>query len=164
MSYAQPADCLKRYDQRVIGNLASDTGVAVTPTNLLTDPNLQAALDDAAGEIDMAILVAERYQPSDLAALTGTAQAILFRLNCDLAYIFLVRRRGTDVSTLPQYNETQKTLQLLRDGERVFNIQSAQDAGLPTSEFPSAQQYTDLNLERDYCGTFYPQRVEQQYP
>lgn len=165
MSYAAPADFLKRYDYRILGQLVTDTGTAVTPTALLNDPNLQAALDDASGMIDSAVLVSNRYGIADLTALTGQDQAFLLRLTCDLAFVLLQERRGAvDVKDLPQYQATMQTLQWLRNGERIFAVPQNELDGNPTYEFVSVQKYADLDLARDEAGRFFPLRREQQFP
>jgi hypothetical protein len=103
---------LKPYDSRLLGDLVTDTGQRVQPYALLADPNLQAALDDAAGMIDAAVFVNNRYASVDLAGLTGQDLAFLLRLNSDLALILLMQRRGSDaVSKLPQYSWCMEWLQ-----------------------------------------------------
>ena len=80
MAYASVADLKKRFDVRTLGDLASDDGTQVASANLPADENVLAALDDASGEIDSAVLVARRYTTSDLTALTGNSLAYLKRL------------------------------------------------------------------------------------
>jgi phage gp36-like protein len=160
MSYATTADLLKRVDSRVLGDLVSDSNVRVDPTSLLTDANIQAALDDASGLINSAVLVSEKYQPSDLAGLTGVDQAYLLRLTCNLAYGLLVLRRGQSVEKLEQYQEALKTLEMLRSGERVFAVAANEEAGLPQAQFPSAAVYQNLDLMRDKSKVF-PTRRSQ---
>jgi phage gp36-like protein len=135
MSYAQPADMIARYDVRRLGDLVRDDTTRATPTELTApDPVLQTALDDAAGEIDASVLAGKKYFPSDLAGLTGTDKALLLRLNCDLAYGFLVMRRGYSAadaaSQAPGFARALALLDLLRDGAKVFGVEANREAGL----------------------------------
>lgn len=133
MSYATPADLKLRYDARRLGDLVKDDNTRATAGDLDSNLNVQAALDDAQGMVDAAVLAGARYSTVDLAALTGTNKAFLLRINCDLAYGFLILRRGftdSEMSKLaPGYAQAVKTLELLRTGERVFDIEANIEAG-----------------------------------
>lgn len=133
MSYATPSDMLARYDARRLGDLVNDDGTRATSTALLTDPNLQAALDDASGMLDAAIQRGQKYTVQDIASIVAATTSsnplynsykLLVRLCCDLAYGLLVGRRAynaTDTAAqAPRYVEALRQLQLLEDGEWVF--------------------------------------------
>ena len=66
---ATTSDMLKRVDARELGDLCGDAGVTVTPDELIDHPNLEAALDDAWGEILAVLRVSERYAEADLTDL-----------------------------------------------------------------------------------------------
>jgi len=159
MSYAQPSDLISRFDARVLGDLAEDNGTRVSPSGLLTDPNVQTALNDGAAMIDMACQVGERYTQAQLAALTGTDQAALFRLNCDLAFTYLCQRRGLKP---PQYDEAYKrseeVLTRLKDGALIFNVAGDVGAGVETINFPSTQAYDSVRTIRTATPQFFPTR------
>jgi phage gp36-like protein len=135
MSYANPSQMSARYDVRRLGQLVRDDGTTAGPAQLATDANLQAALDDGSGMIDAACLQGGRYLPTDLTGLAGTAQAFLIRLNCDLAYGYLVGRRGFTTAdaqaAAPGYTEALRVLEALRQGELIFNVAAAINAGKP---------------------------------
>lgn len=139
----------------------NDFGVRQSPGNLTGDTNLLASLDDASGMVDSAVLVAGRYTPAQLATLTGQDQAFLIRLTCDLAYVLLVERRGTDAKALPQFDRAMEELKKLREGDHIFNIDVAITTGNITAEFPSTILYQALNLARDYAARMFPIRREQ---
>jgi phage gp36-like protein len=166
MSYAAPQDMLNRFDDRIVGDLTSDSGTRNSPTELLTDPILQAMLDGAAGEIDMAILVGERYTTAELAGLTGVDQQILFDLNCWLAFERLRLRRGLPLEGFPQIETARNIIQLLREGQRVFASLPQEAAGLPTTAFPPLITYAQMNLLRDRVtwGYFTNRRLQQLPP
>lgn len=161
MSYASPAEFLKRYDSRIVGDLVRDDGEQATATELLYDDNLQAALDDASGDIDAALLVGERYYPSDLAALTGNSQTLLIRMCCDIAMAFLLRRRPSkdaDKDTA-RLELAESHLRKLRDGEQIFYRGEGVDhAGLVDTTGPSTVQLQNLNLMRGRTQNYYPER------
>jgi phage gp36-like protein len=156
MSYAQPADMMARYDVRRLGDLVRDDTTRADPSSLLSDTVLQTALDDAAGEIDASVLAGQKYLPADLAGLTGTDLALLKRLNCDLAYGFLVMRRGYSAADAqaqaPGFARAQELLQLLRDGNKVFGVLANRQAGLPHT-VPASQNIRLLSgTIRRYFG------------
>lgn len=133
MAYATPSNLKDRYDARRLGELVRDDGTKATPAQLDADTVLQAALDDGHSLINSAALAGRRYTPSDLADLTDLDKALLIRLNCDLAYGFLLRRRGFaegEVSRLaPGFEEALQLLQRLKNGDIVFNVESVLEAG-----------------------------------
>lgn len=160
MSYCTATDLLKRYDARIIGDLIGDNNARVEAASIVSDPNVQAALDDASGMINSAILVAQKYTSLQLAALTGADQAFLVRLVCNLAFGLLTIRRGLPKDKLEQYEEALETLKMLRSGERVFAVPENEAAGNPSASFPSASVYSNLDLMRDY-SKYFPTRRDQ---
>lgn len=136
MSYASPSDMLARYDTNRLGQLVRDDGTQATGTELLTDTILQAVLDDASGLIDGACLAGGRYLPDALTGLTGQGKSFLLRINCDLAYGFLILRRGfteAEASNLaPGFKLALQLIDKLKEGSFVFNVQANIEAGEPT--------------------------------
>lgn len=130
MSYATPDDMIARFDNKRLGQLVVDSGSPKSNTDLETDPTLQAALDDGAADIETAILVSNRYSVSTLQGLAalaiGPARSALIRLNCDLAYGYLMIRKGYSAQELeslaPSYRMALDKLEQLRMGERIFNL------------------------------------------
>ena len=161
MAYASAADMLKRKDARTIGDLVSDTGVRINSTLLLTDANLSAALDDASGEIDAALRVANRYSAANLAGLTGNSLAHLKRICCDIAFGLLWERRpwGDEDQRADAMDRAKKALDRLRKGEAIFDIAANVEAGLPEAHVPSISSISRLNLLVDRARNgFYPAR------
>lgn len=161
MSYATPAEFLQRFDARIFGDVVSDEDTPVTPQQLLDDPNLQAALDDASGDIEAACLVGERYTPDDLAGLTGNSLFHLKRICCDIAAAYLLRRRPSDN---PEADDArlelaEKHLMKLRTGENVFwRGDDADQAGTVDTTGPSTVQLDNLNTIRSRTQNYYPAR------
>lgn len=137
-SYLSPAEFLKRTDVRTVGQLCSDTeGFTITPDALANDPNLQVALDDAAGDLEAACLVGKKYVTADLAALAATAcvsRAFMFRIIRDRALGNLLKRRPNFMVQLPagvvdSMDRSDVWLEQLAQGVRIFGFLETQDAG-----------------------------------
>ncbi len=130
-SYLTAAEFLKRADLRTVGDLCSDTGTRITAAALLTNDNLTAALLDASGILEQAMLRGQLYQPVDLAALTGAGQAALFRLLTRLTTCLLFERRPDLELKQPWlWEAVEEQLQKLREGERIFSFLETQAAGI----------------------------------
>jgi phage gp36-like protein len=131
MAYATVADLLLRYDSRRIGDLVSDNDTRVT--NLADNVVVLEALKDASSMIDSSCRVANRYSQNDLNNLTSEAANLRKRLCCDLAFGYLIQRRGYGAAELetmaPGYINALDYLEKLRQGERVFDTTTHPDAG-----------------------------------
>ena len=160
-SYATPAQMKERFDVRILGDLVTDTDTRVSAANLLTDTNLQAALDDASGEIEAALLQGKRYTTADLEGLSGNSAKYLARLTCEIAFGLLWERRpwyerdGREAAI----ERSKKALDLLRKGEHVFDVDGVKEAGVPSVEGPSRVELKNQNLLRTRLeGRYFPAR------
>ena len=162
MSYASPADLIARKSVQTLGDLVSDDGTRITPTGLLANVNLQDALNDASGEIEAALLQGNRYQVSDLNALSGNSQGYLKRITCEIAWAFLLSRKpDRRVEELKAALELQDVyLERLRTGKNVFNVAAEIAAGQIAVVVPSVQSVQTKNLIRDMSRNYYPTRVQ----
>ena len=165
MSYSTPSQMLERYDARTIGDLVADDGNAVTPSQLLANPNLQAALDDASGEIESCVLQGRRYLVADLLTLvagTGHTRFLLIRLTCDIAMRLLAERRPwyeLNNAYAQRVEQSQRTLDNLREGKQVFDLAPVIEAGLPAVDTPTLASLQNLNLMVDAARRgYYPTR------
>lgn len=158
---------LKRYDARLLGDLVSDNGVAVAADTLPDNPVLLAVLDDASAAVDAAVFVGNRYTPEQMASLSATAAAFVRRLVCDLALIYIKRRRGRfdsdkDAALLKEVNAT---LDALRRGDDVLVSDQNPSPGPPlegtemvtvtrprTLLSPIRNYYPDGQRGRNNCG------------
>lgn len=164
MAYASADDLVKRYDARTLGDLCSDTGVRVSEVALPTNPKILAALDDASGEIDAALMQAKRYTTADLASLTGNSLAYLKRLTCTIAFAGLWNRRPSvdDMDRDEALKQARQALDRLRRGENVFDLEDQKSAGLPEVKEPSVSSIDRLNLTVDRARRgYYPRRKYQ---
>lgn len=152
---ATAAEMVKRYDVRLLGDLVGDAGVRVGPSELVDDPNLQQAIDDAWGEILAALLMSQRYSEADLAGLSGESQKYLVRINCQIALGNLQERRGWKeddtraAAHVAAANRARKELEDLRTGKKVLNVEAVTAAGLPEIRQPTVSSVRRNNLAVD---------------
>lgn len=159
MAYASASDLIARKDARTLGDLVSDDNLRAEQVDLATNTVLLAALDDASGEVDAALMQGKRYSAADLADLTGNSLAYLKRITCDIAFALLWNRRGYTGSDAQQaaIEDSRKALERLRKGENVFNLEAQKDAGLPAITGATRVQRQQLNLIAGKArGHFYP--------
>lgn len=158
MSYAEYTDLETRYDAREIKQLSSDTE---TPSASSNNAVVLAALEDASGDIDAALLKGGRYTVAQLAALTGNSLAKLKRMCCELAMVYLMERRPELTTEQVERHAAirKRHLDPLRLGEDVFSIDAAIDAGKMSHDGPTSVEVSYLNLTRSYSeGHYYPRR------
>jgi phage gp36-like protein len=161
MAFATPTQMLERFDPRDIGELCADDSVPIDRITLLTDTVLQAALDDASGDILAALNVAGRYTSAELTALTGDSAKYLARITCELALSNLWGRKPLfrTEDRLKALEVAEKRLERLRKGEHVFAHANNIDAGTPSVDGPTTVGFENLNLLRDRTRNYYPRRV-----
>jgi phage gp36-like protein len=122
---------------------------------------LTACGDDASGIIDSALMAGARYQPSDLAGLTGTALSLLKRVCCDIWMLLLMQRRPdrTPERLEAQQKLAESYLERLAGGENVLAIPAAIEAGLQAITGPTCVDVQAINLTVDHCRPhYYPHR------
>ncbi|MCC7424820.1 MAG: DUF1320 family protein [Planctomycetaceae bacterium] len=160
-SYATPAQIIERYDVRDIGQLVADDDTQVAAGDLDDNTVLLAALADASGDIEAALLAGERYTVANLEGLTGNSASKLVRLTCDIAMAYLYGRRPAhDPDKLKAFEErAAKQLERLRKGENVFNLAPQKEAGRIDHATPSAADISKMQLLRDRCPGYYPKRT-----
>lgn len=162
MAHASAADMIARKRVDTINDLCNDEGHRQSLPELLTNANLSAALDDASGAIDAALVVGKRYSVADLTGLTGNNLALLKRITCDLAMSFLYERNPRQADEATKARElAMMFLKKLSDGENVFNLDAPKAASLPTIDGPSSVDYARLNLMPDRTKHFYPSRGQR---
>ena len=158
-AFASASDLVARYDERIVADLASDSGTPVS--DVTSDIRIDAALEDGAGRILAACLNGQIYSEEDLNGLTGVSLSLLKRINCELAMVFLMGRRPEKFAS-DEYREAMKSaeeyLELLRKGERLFNVAATLDATVPEIDGPTTSVYNRLNLLPERCTGFYPHR------
>lgn len=154
------ADLTDRYDARDIGDLASDTGTAIVEGDLAANPKVVAAINDALGDIESALVAGARYTVTQLEGLAGVALAKFKRLACGRAMFYLLSRRpAQNPDKLKQFDEwTEDQLERLRVGENIFNLDEQKDAGVIDHQFMSAVDASNLPTIRNRVRNTYPAR------
>lgn len=159
MAYATADDLVARYDANTIGDLASDTGEPVEPSDFATNPKITAALSSASGEINSAVMQSNLYTVDQLQSLAGDDLEFLKQLTCDLAMARLMMRRpgkfGDEFYGALQ-TSVRERLDLIRKGVAIFNIEVVKDAGQPDVDGPSAVDYARLNLITSRVKAYFP--------
>ena len=159
MAYATGTDLVDCFDVDLLGDLAQDTREPVDPSVVKTLPNVLRMLDQASGEIDVALIAGGRYQPAQLAALTGSSQAHLVRITCTIAIALLFKRRPSAAMlelAKPYYDEKEKYLKDLRSGANLFNIEENKAASVIELQTVTAVEIDTLNLLPTRMGNYFP--------
>lgn len=158
MAIASGSDLTQRFDSRLIGDLATDEGRTLPEDEVATHPNVLAALEDAMGEMVVALLVGQKYTEADLLGLTGYSLAHAKRINCDIAMALLIKRRpivdenrAADIS-----KQSRDHIRRLANGENVFGIPTNVQAGDLSLANPSTIEITNLNLLPERMSRFFP--------
>ena len=162
-SYATPQQLLQRHHPDLVNDLAADDGVRTSRIDLVADVNVLAALADASGAIEAALVAGNRYTVDQLTNLTGNSASLLARITCDIAMAFLFDRAASlDVEKCRKYkDQAEEHLNKLHDGQNVFNLESHKTAGNPSLGGPSAVDYARLNLIPDRTQHYYPDRASR---
>lgn len=142
--YCTGTEFQDRFDNRVLGDWASNTGTRVTAALLPTNAKVQAALASASGLVEAAALRGGKYTTADLAALTGNTMAMLKSIVAGVAIGELGAHRLTESkAALAAAERAQAFLELLNAGERIFATQESADAGRPEQD-----QMTPAEIDR----------------
>jgi phage gp36-like protein len=168
-AFATGSDLIARYDVRTIGDLVNDDGTAANSGTITGGGNavINAALEDASGEILAALRQAGRYTEADLTGLTGNSLAHLKRITCKIAFWHLWERRASwddDERADAARSDARRALQDLRQGVTIFDLTAPVGAGTPSVSVPTVLEIRQSNLLVDRVrdgGGMYPRR---QYP
>ena len=156
-AYALSENMIERFDERTLKELVVDDNIA--ETSLGGNAKMIAALNDATGAIDSALLVGNMYSSADLDSLTGESKDYLRRITCEIAMSYLIRRRPEKYgkASKEMKESVEEILERFRKGDRVFDIDVKKAAGSPTIDGPSAARFRNLSLHRD-INRMYPRR------
>lgn len=160
MAFATGADFCQRYDTGLFGDLVQDDGEQEGPVALRTNANLLAAIEDADANIRACLFTGARYSVADLASLSDTAASVLRRLNCDLAMIYLKRRRGmfNPEKDGALQKEVSEALAGLRKGETVLLGEDEVKAPASVLELDRPELITKYRVSPVYkYPGYYPQ-------
>lgn len=161
-TYCDGADLAARYDVRIVGDLCTDDGAALSLADIVVHPNVLVAIADAAGNVEVAMRQGKRYMPDKLASLTGNSLSHLKRVICAVAMALLIERRPERVNlelaaTLREQGE--KYLIALQSGHNVFGLDDDSDVNatlMTSSDGPTAIEIENRNLLGERMGRHLP--------
>jgi phage gp36-like protein len=160
--YAAAADMVSRFDEREIQHLVvDDNSTDYSAVDVTSNIRVDIALDDAEGEVVAALRKGGRYNAATLAALSGTDEAYLKRMICEIAFLNLLRRRPQfNPETLAAYESLRRRyLTELQNGSSIITDDEPTDnaAGRISNEGPTVVEWKELNLWRD-TAKYFPRR------
>lgn len=163
------SEFLKRIDRQAVATLASDVkGVPVPDNMLATDPNVLAALIDATGLFESAVMMGAKYYAADLALMAATtcaAQGMMFRIITDLAFQFLFERRpNMNAAMPPSMNRTLEWMDMLAEGKRIFAFAEVQNATFMTGEIASKETVTERDGSVAQAAAYFGKRSDEASP
>ena len=130
-SFTTPERFLLLNDAQFVGDLVSDTGTTVAPSELLDNPVLRELIVSVSSEIFAALIVGERYSAEQLQSLTQEAADYLHLLTCDGVLLRLKQRRGRFNSE--KDGELQKRyearIKSAKDGDALLYLPEAEQVG-----------------------------------
>lgn len=102
--------------------------------------------------------IANKYSDDDLQALADTGDQFIVSLTCWLAMGELLGSRGVNKDQIPPYVErAEGHLDMLRKGEKIFNIAGARDKGNVQTGSASTVQLRNAGLTTAFAfGKFLP--------
>jgi len=165
MPFATATDMVDRYDSETLGDLVTDNEDSLSESELLSSSKMTTALAGATGDVIAACLRGERYTRADLDGLTGDSLAYLKDITCAFAFWRLWKRKpylgSMDDRRQSAQEDYREALDMLNRGDRVFDIDTAQQAGRPRIETVTHAEINDRwSLITDIArhGRFYPRR------
>lgn len=162
MPFATGSDMLARYDARLLGDLVRDDGTQEPSVSLAANANLTAAITDATAVIQSAIVVGNRYTLSQISSLSDSSESVLRRICCDLALIYLKRRRGkfNAENDGPLLESVEASIKSLRDGENLLMIGTATESPASVAELsvPTLVTIQNRHTLRDTVKNYFPMR------
>lgn len=164
--YITAAQVFDYYSRSIVADFLKATPTAPRPSYLaMVDPTNPAGirllrfLGRGAGEIESHCLMGKRYQPADLAALTGNSAAFLQGLNAarGMWFGYQATKPGTArPEDCPGAVESLEILKALKAGDQIFGFDETADAGLldtQTGDPAKLQSSQVVNEAARFFGT-----------
>jgi len=163
MSFAAGSDLVSRFDIRLIGDLVTDVGETLPAGDVAAHPNLATALEDASGEIVVALRAGGRYTELQLGSLTGYSLSHLKRVCCDIAMALLIKRRPImDEDRASEFaKQSREHLRALADGKNLFGLPEAIEAGNLSVSHMETIEIENLNLVTERMNRFFPDTAQR---
>lgn len=159
-AYATGEDLIIRYDIDLVGDLSTDERETMDRDEVASSPRVEAALGDASGEVEVALLAGGQYTVEQLQGLTGNALNHLKQIVCGLAMAALYRRRpeAADKEFIEAITKNARdAITALRRGENLFGLPQTLNAAVVELTGPTAIDLTNRNDLSVRMGRFFPQ-------
>jgi phage gp36-like protein len=165
MSRATGDDLVKRYDIDMVGDLATDEREHLDRDDVPSHPRVVAAMEDADGEIEAALLAGGQYTVADLNGLSGNALSHYKRIACSIGMAFLFEARPGFRPEVAEAiaKQSREHVQALRRGENVFGIPAVLSAGTLDYATVSVATIENRNTLPDRMPQFFP-GANQRHP
>jgi hypothetical protein len=129
-AYCSNQTFLVFFDGRNLADLISDADTPVAVGTLPTNATLTSILQAASGEVEMWCLKGNKYQPSDLAMLTGNMALKLAKIVANIAFGMMLERRPDKAYKMPEsVLAARKELEQVSKGVEIFGLVEVQAAG-----------------------------------
>jgi len=160
MGYATPADLVTFFNEVLVEDLASDSGV---PEDAAASERIQACLDAASGRVEAALLTSGRYRVEDLQGLSGNSGWYLKWLVCAIALGYLVFNRiaRLDDGTKAIIDQAERQLESLAKGVNILNLPEKIEATNIQIEGPTLAERVALNTLPLRTKNFYPNESQR---
>jgi len=160
MAYATAYDLITFFNEVLVEDLASDTGM---PQDAQNSQRVQACLEAASGRVEAALLTSGRYRVEDLQSLTGSSATYLKWLVCAIALGYLVFNRiaRLDEGTKAIMEQAEKQLDLLSKGVNILNLPEKVSATEISVQGPILAERIALNTLPMRTKNFYPSEAQR---
>lgn len=149
--YITVAELIEAADTRVLAQLGSDTGSALSPVSGDAQGILAAAIEWASARVQMNAKRGGRYDSDRLDALVTADDWALKGLVATLAYYRLHWRRGGSIppAILDEYEKATALLEALARGEVIFSDEAVEGAGKAAVAAITSGRRGDMGLVSD---------------
>lgn len=166
-AFASANDLVARHDARTIRQLATDDPEKPLAEGAeLTDANVQTALEDASAQIQAALISYGKYEIDDLENVQDRARQLLVKITCIIAManMFERRPRFNPDQADGYYEQAQKILERLQNGDNMLNLTDKTQPVTPTVDGPTSVDLTNMNRFPERMLRFFPAPTGQNLP
>ncbi|QDP48618.1 MAG: hypothetical protein Unbinned97contig1000_3 [Prokaryotic dsDNA virus sp.] len=158
--YITATELAESFDSRMIKQLSSYTG---SPQSSVDNSVVTNAIEKASAEVESYALRGGLYTTTHLSSLQSSDDWSLKTLVSTLTMKHLFRGKTGQIppDMIAMVAEATATLEELREGKRVFNLDVAHNAGKAKAFVVSASVRGNLNMPSD--SKYFPTRITQKY-
>jgi len=159
-TYITATELAESFDSRMIKQLSSYTG---SPQSSVDNSTVTNAIEKASAEVQSFALRGGLYSAENLASLQSDDDWTLKTLVATLTMKHLFRGKTGNIPPDMQamVAEASQTLEELREGKRVFNLDVTIEAGKAKAYVISSTTRSNLHMPSD--GPNFPRRITNKY-